>query len=113
MESEEKTNSDETKQGSTGPGEHDWKVRFNELVQSCQTELKRTTQIGMKMLSASQSNAELHDSYEELGRLAKSAMKSGSLQWEDEKAKELMDKILGLEEKLEGLEEDVKNIKNS
>lgn len=100
-------------QGHEQTREHDWKARFNELVQSCQNELKRTTQIGMKMLSASQSNANLRDAYEELGRLAKNCIADTSLKWDNPQALELAEKIEKLEKELEGLEEDVQNIKKT
>ncbi|MCO4756309.1 MAG: hypothetical protein KC478_17650 [Bacteriovoracaceae bacterium] len=93
--------------------EQDWKKRFNELVQSCQTELKRTTQIGMKMFSASQSNVQLKESYEALGRMTKEAMDKGELTWDHTEATDLVDKIQTLQKELEELEEDVQNIKKS
>src|SRR5690554_5600493 len=85
--------------------DQDWKRRFNELVQSCQNELKRTTQIGMKMLNASQSNAQLREAYEQLGRLAKDFLKESPEQWNSAEAKELAEKIERLEGELEGLEQ--------
>ena len=30
----------------------DWKDRFNDIVQTCQDEIKKTTEIGKKMLTA-------------------------------------------------------------
>ena len=56
----------------------DWKNKFNDLLNTCQTELKKTTQIGMKMLSASQSNAKLHETYEALGLWLKEAIENGA-----------------------------------
>lgn len=108
----DKNMNDENKEEQT-LNEQDWKTRFNDLVQSCQNELKRTTQIGMKMLTASQSNMQLHESYEELGRLAKNALNDGSLSWGSSEARDLVEKIEGLEEELEGLEKEVHDIKKS
>lgn len=88
-----------------------WSHKFQELVQACQTELKKTTQIGMKMLSASQSNTLLKECYEELGQLVVNAMGSKELTWQNEKVEALITKIHGLQEDLKNFETDVQNIK--
>ncbi|MBG60568.1 MAG: hypothetical protein CME67_01500 [Halobacteriovoraceae bacterium] len=93
--------------------DQDWKAKFNDLVQSCQTELKRTTQIGMKMLTASQSNVQLKETYENLGRLVKDCIDSNELNWDNPQAKQMLEKIQTLQSELEELEEDVQNIKKS
>lgn len=90
----------------------DWMNKFQELINSCQVELKKTTQIGMKMLSASQSNAQLHETYESLGVLVRQAIQSGSLNWNEPKVTELLDKIDNLETELEQFESEVREIKN-
>lgn len=104
-------NEDKAKQNSAN--QQDWKARFNDLAQSFQIELKRTTQIGMKMLTASQSNSQLHEHYEALGKLAKEAMDKGDLTWTNSEAKDLSTKIDELRSTLEELEQDVENIKKS
>jgi anti-sigma28 factor (negative regulator of flagellin synthesis) len=91
----------------------DWKLKLNDLVQTCQSELKKTTKIGMKMLSASQSNAQLHETYEELGHWLKNSIESGDLKIEDAKVIELIAKVRQLESELEGYEEEVQNIKKN
>ena len=48
--------------------EKQWKNKVQDILHTCQEELKRTTEIGKKMLSASSTNSELHSAYEELGR---------------------------------------------
>lgn len=88
-----------------------WKDRFSEIVQVCQEELKRTTEIGKKMLSASKTNTALHESYEELGHLAFIALESGDLNWDSERAKELVNSIKSCECDLENIEKDVNEIK--
>lgn len=93
--------------------DQDWKSKFNDMVQSCQNELKRTTQIGMKMLSASQSNAQLHEKYEELGRLAMSALENNEIEWKGVQVEELTEKIKQLRKTLEGLEKEVSDIKKN
>lgn len=89
----------------------DWKLKFNDLLQTCQSELKKTTQIGMKMLTASQSNADLHDTYEALGRLLKEGVEKGSIKVEDSDIENLIAKAAKLESQLENLETAVQDIK--
>jgi outer membrane murein-binding lipoprotein Lpp len=91
--------------------ETDWKSRFNEMLNVCQQELKKTTQIGSKMLSAGQSNSKLCAHYEELGRLVQKSLDNGDLKWENEKAQELISHIQKLEKDIAELENDVQNIK--
>jgi hypothetical protein len=61
--------------------QHGWQSKFQEILQTCQDEVKRTTEIGKKMLSASKTNTSLHEAYEELGHLAASSIESGELKW--------------------------------
>ena len=90
----------------------DWMNKFQDLINSCQVELKKTTHIGMKMLSASQSNAQLHETYESLGILVRQAIQKGDLSWNDPKVSELLDKIDKLETEMEQFESEVREIKN-
>ena len=90
-----------------------WKTKLNDIVNTCQSELKKTTQIGMKMLSASQSNSELHDTYEALGRLLKEGIENQTINLENEEIDILIAKANKLEADLEGLESEVQNIKKS
>ena len=71
----------------------EWKSRVSEIFQTCQEELKRTTEIGKKMISAYKMNTLLHDTYEDLGRLAARAIQEGSLKWEDPRIEEILKKI--------------------
>lgn len=89
----------------------DWKNKFNDLLNTCQTELKKTTQIGMKMLSASQSNAKLHETYEALGLWLKEAIESDELKIEDQKVLDLIAEANQLESDLETFESEVQTIK--
>lgn len=89
----------------------DWKSKFNELMNTCQTELKKTTQIGKKMLSASQSNAELHDTYEALGIILKKYIEEDKIKIEDEEVDVLIKKAKKLETDLDGFETDVRTLK--
>ena len=72
-----------------------------------------STQIGMKMLTASQSNVQLKETYENLGRLVKDCIDSNELNWDNPQAKQMLEKIQTLQSELEELEEDVQNIKKS
>lgn len=90
-----------------------WKNRFQDLVSSAQEEIKKTTAIGKKMLSASQSNSTLHDTYEELGMLAEKAIRNKDLVWDDPKVSELISEIKKLKEDLSKYESDVRDIKTT
>ena len=80
---------------------NDWRERFNDLLQTCQAEFKKTTKIGMKMLSASQSNTQLHETYEALGMWLKDAVEKEKLKVEDKEVLALISKISELEEAME------------
>jgi hypothetical protein len=88
-----------------------WKIRLQSLLNVAQSELKKTTVIGKKMLSASQSNSLLKEDYEELGQLVREAIHSGELQWNHPRVSELLNQIHEREEELKKLEEDVQKIK--
>ncbi|PIK14806.1 hypothetical protein [Halobacteriovorax sp. JY17] len=90
-----------------------WKDRFSEMVQVCQEELKRTTEIGKKMLSASKTNTTLHEAYEELGHLTFKAVEEGKLEFDDARVKELVNTIKSCEFDLEKIENDVNDIKKN
>lgn len=91
----------------------DWKSKFNEIVDTCQNELIKTTQIGKKMLSASQSNAELQDTYKSLGILLKKYIQEGTVEIEDDELTDLIDTANRLEADLEGFESDVQTLKKN
>lgn len=93
--------------------EKSWKDKFNSFMNTAQAELKKTTQIGSKMLDASQSNSQLHNKLESLGKMALEAMRTQSLVWKDEGVEKLVSEIEELEAKLNQLEEDVQKIKQS
>lgn len=90
-----------------------WKERVQELFQTCSEEIRRTTEIGKKMLSASKTNSHLHESYEELGRLVAQALENKSLQWEEPRAHELLNLVKNCQKDLENLEDEVNKIKFS
>ena len=90
-----------------------WQLKFQEMLQTCQDEVKRTTEIGKKMLSASRTNSNLHEAYEELGVLAARALKDGSLNWDNARVKEILNTINNCEHDLEVIEDEVNKIKFS
>lgn len=90
-----------------------WQKRFQKILQTCQDEVKRTTEIGKKMLSASRTNTSLHEAYEELGNLAATAIGTGELQWDNPQVAELLKIIKHCEKDLESIEDDVNKIKFS
>jgi hypothetical protein len=90
---------------------NDWKDKFNDLVNTCQSELKKTTKIGMKMISASQSNTQLHDAYETMGRWLLEQVESGKITVEDEEITAIIGKVQELETQLKDYEREVQDIK--
>ena len=90
-----------------------WKQKVQDIVSSCQEELKRTTEIGKKMLSASKTNSTLHDSYEELGVMVVEAIRKGELTWDNSRVKELINNIENCEQDLSEIEEEVNKIRFS
>lgn len=90
-----------------------WKNKVQEILNVCQEEIKRTTEIGKKMLSASKTNTCLHESYEELGVLVVKAIKDGSLKWDNPRVKELINTIENCEHDLDEIESEVNKIRFS
>lgn len=91
----------------------EWKTKFNEMLSVCQGELKKTTDIGKRMLSASKTNSNLHESYKELGVLVAKAIEEGDITWENPRVHDLLKSIKDGEKDLELMEEEVNNIRFS
>lgn len=89
----------------------EWKMKFQEIYQLCSEELKKTTEIGKKMLSASKTNSNLHEAYEELGILAAKALKNKELQWENPRVEKLLKTIDGCQTDLNSIEKEVNDIR--
>lgn len=92
---------------------NDWRNKFQEIFQVCSEELKKTTEIGKKMLNASKTNSTLHESYEELGVLALDAIKKNEITWDNEKVQSLIKTIESCESELTDIEKEVNNIRFS
>jgi hypothetical protein len=90
-----------------------WQGRFQGILQTCQDEVKRTTEIGKKMLTASKTNTNLHEAYEELGVLVSKSIEDGELEWNNPKVSELLGTIKHCEKDLESIEDEVNKIKFS
>ncbi|MCP4912416.1 MAG: hypothetical protein GY909_04800 [Oligoflexia bacterium] len=88
-----------------------WKNRVQEIFQTCQEELKRTTEIGKKMLSATKTNTNLHEAYEEVGTIVVKAIRNGELDWNNPRVKELINIIENCEQDLEEIEDEVNKIR--
>jgi hypothetical protein len=87
------------------------KNKVKTFLSSAKQEIEKTTSLGKKMLNASKTNSELHNTYEELGEFAYKMMKDGHLEWNHAKAKELTKRIDILEEELKLIEDEVKKLK--
>ncbi len=90
----------------------DWKSRFSRFFRSAEDEIKKTTAIGKKMLSASRTNTNLHDCYEKLGIMVETAVKNKTLTWEDPKVNGILKEIEDLKKELSQYEDDLQNIKS-
>ena len=95
----------------TGQKDVDWKAKLQDMIKGAQIELKRATKLGKKLVTASHTNSELHQTFEELGKLTRDSIKLGHLDWEHVQAKKLLKKIDQLEKEMELLEDEVQKIK--
>ena len=108
-----KENENKNQTNTSRDEQADWKAKFNYLVNTCQSELKKTTKIGMKMFSASQSTTKLHETYELIGKMVKDLHDEGKIEIKDEKVLELMEITNELHKELDSYEQDVQEIKKS
>ena len=90
-----------------------WKSRMQDLLHVCRDEMKRTTVIGKKMISAGRISSTLNSTYEELGELASKELKAGKLEWEHPRVKRLLETIIECEGQLEEVESEVNKIRFS
>jgi hypothetical protein len=90
-----------------------WKNRVQEMLSLCQEELKKTTEIGKKMINASKTSSELHETYESLGHLILQEIKDKNITWDNPEAERLISIIESKEEELEKMEGEVRNIKKN
>lgn len=90
-----------------------WKSKVQAIFQVCQDEVKKTTEIGKKLLSASKTNSSLHEAYEELGMLVKNDLRNGFLKWDNPRVEEILKTISNCENDLDRIENEVNDIKFS
>jgi len=90
----------------------EWKKKLHGLMRGCQDELSKATNIGKKMITASQTNSCLQEKYIELGKLATKHLKAGILEWENPRVDELLDEIEDCKKDLQSIEEEVHEIKS-
>lgn len=88
-----------------------WKEKFSGLLNTCQDELKKTTEIGKKMFAASKTNSDIKENYEELGVILFKGLEDGSIKLESDKALKLCEQIKAWQKDLESIEADVQAIK--
>ncbi len=91
----------------------EWKMRVQEIINVCQEELRKTTAIGKRMLTASKTNTCLHEAYKELGHLFFKAMENGEVDWQNAKCQELIKTIRSCQEDLNSIEQEVQRLKFS
>ncbi|OIQ19684.1 MAG: hypothetical protein BM556_04155 [Bacteriovorax sp. MedPE-SWde] len=89
----------------------EWKKKLHGLMRGCQDELSKATNIGKKMITASQTNSNLQDSYIELGKLAAKHLEAGILEWENPRVDELLEEIELHKKDLQSIESEVQKIK--
>ena len=94
-------------------GTNNWKARMQDLLYVCRDEVKRTTVIGKKMISASRISTSLNRAYEELGELASKELKAGKLEWKHPQVKRILETIVQCESQLEEVESEVNDIRFS
>ena len=90
-----------------------WKTMMQDMLNNVQGEIKKTTDIGVKMFSASKTNSCLKESYEELGRLAIKEIRAGRLNWDNSRVNKLNETITECEESLVEIEKNMNKVRFS
>lgn len=90
-----------------------FKGKFNFWLLNFHKEIKKTTAIGKKMLSASRINTHMKDTYEELGRHLERGVDSGEVDWDSPKMRALLHTIKACKKDLEEIERNMNSIKFS
>ncbi len=92
---------------------NNWSYKIQSILQNCQEEVVKATNIGKKMIFASKTNSELKDAYESLGILVSSEIANGNLSWDNPEAKKLVKLIDKHKKNLSSIEDEVNDIKFS
>lgn len=88
-----------------------FKIKFNYWLHNIQNEIKKTSAIGRKMLTASRTNAHLKDTYEELGKLLEKGVDSGEVDWDSARLRALLHSVKACKKDLEEIEKKMNKIK--
>ncbi len=89
------------------------KGKINFWLLNFHKEIKKTTEMGKKMLTASRINTQMKDTYEELGKLLEKGVDSGEVDWDSPKLRALLYDIKACKKDLEEIEQAMNNIKFS
>ncbi|NOT80485.1 MAG: hypothetical protein HOP07_15960 [Bacteriovoracaceae bacterium] len=87
------------------------RIKFNYWFHNIQNEIKKTSAIGRKMLTASRTNAHLKDTYEELGKLLEKGVDSGEVDWDSARLRALLHSVKACKKDLEEIERKMNKIK--
>lgn len=90
-----------------------FKGKFNFWLLNFHKEIKKTTDIGKKMLMASRINTHMKDTYEELGRHLERGVDNGEVDWDSPKLRALLHSIKACKKDLEEIERKMNSIKFS
>lgn len=91
--------------------QHHWKHKVHHFFRDCQIELKRTTEIGRKMLSASKTSTTLRDAYEELGQILEKEIDKGNTSFTNPKIMDLLAVVKACKNDLEHIEGEMNRIR--
>ncbi len=87
------------------------RVKINFWLNHMHSEIRKTSAIGKKMLTASRTNAHLKDTYEELGKLLEKGVDSGEVDWDSAKLRALLHTVKACKKDLEEIERKMNTIK--
>lgn len=88
-----------------------FKGQFNFWLLNLHKEIMKTGAIGKKMLTASRTNSDMKESYENLGRLLERAVENGEVDWDSPKMRALIHNIKACKKDLKEIEQKINVIK--
>jgi len=88
-----------------------WKRKVHHFFRDCQSELKRTTEIGRKMLSASKTSTTLREAYEELGQILEKEIDKGNKSFSHPRIMDLLAVVKACKNDLEHIEGEMNRIR--
>jgi hypothetical protein len=93
------------------PNNETWRKKALGVLQACENELRRTTAIGMKMIHASKASSELHETYEEIGKIVVKMIETNEMASPSARVDNLIVRIRELEQILGDMEGQVTSLK--